>query len=59
VASYRHSDAPTFTRDVDVLPEGHRLVNGGAACAVGYQSTVHCETGDHGFVQSSLWGLLW
>jgi hypothetical protein len=28
--SYRFSDTPTFTRDVDILPEGHRLVNGDA-----------------------------
>jgi hypothetical protein len=59
-ASYQHSDAPTFTRDVDVLPEGYRLENWGATCAVGTDSTVICETyGQHGFVISSLYGVLW
>src|ERR1700755_1133482 len=34
-AEYRHSDAASFTRDVDVLPAGQRLENWGATCAVG------------------------
>ncbi|QRY44066.1 hypothetical protein JVX93_26770 [Mycolicibacterium boenickei] len=53
-ASYRHSDTASFTRDVDVLPEGHRLENWGASCGVGYQGTVTCKTyGEHGFILSS------
>ena len=43
-AAQRHSDTLTFTSDVDILPEGHRLQNGQAKCAVGYQGTVHCQT---------------
>jgi hypothetical protein len=37
--SYRFSDTPTFTRDVDILPEGHGLVNGDARCAMGYRGS--------------------
>ncbi|MGV0812627.1 hypothetical protein ABQF34_11765 [Mycolicibacterium boenickei] len=59
-ASYRHSETASFTRDVDVLPEGHRLENWGASCGVGYQGTVTCKTyGEHGFILSSTYGVLW
>lgn len=59
-AEYRHSDTASFTRDVDVLPEGYRLQNWGANCAVGHQGTVHCETyGDHGFIIAGNYGVLW
>jgi hypothetical protein len=55
-ARYVHSDTLTFTRDVDVLPEGHQLVNGAAFCLVGYQGSVSCTTGDHGFTHYSIFG---
>ena len=55
---YVHSDTPTFTRDVDTLPPGRRLENRGAACGVGYQGTVGCETGEHGFTVTGLYGSL-
>lgn len=59
-AQYRVSDTESFTRDVDVLPEGHRLENWGASCGVGYQGTVTCKTyGRHGFTISSVYGVLW
>ncbi|MCV7284192.1 hypothetical protein H7J87_02515 [Mycolicibacterium wolinskyi] len=59
-ATYRFSDHPSFTRDVDVLPEGHRLENWGASCGVGYQGTVTCKTyGRHGFILSAGYGVLW
>lgn len=60
-AVYRKSDTPTFTRAVDVLPEGHRLTNGATRCAVGAGETVTCETvgGAHGFVVSPSRGVLW
>jgi hypothetical protein len=59
-AEYRHSDTTSFTRDVDVLPEGYRLENWGASCGVGHQGTVHCRTyNQHGFVLSSVYGVLW
>ncbi len=59
-ATYRQSDTESFTRDVDVLPEGHRLENWGASCGVGYQGTVTCKTyGQHGFILSSTYGVLW
>jgi|ERR1700730_15152025 len=58
-ADYVHSDTPTFTRDVDTLPEGRRLQNWLAGCAVGYQGTVDCKTGEHGFVLSAVYGVLW
>jgi hypothetical protein len=60
VAEYRHSDNPSFTRDVDILPAGYRLENWGASCAVGHQGTVTCKTyGHHGFTISSIYGVLW
>jgi hypothetical protein len=59
-AEYRDSNTTTFTRDVDVLPEGRRLENWGASCGMGYQGTVTCKTYDeHGFVLSSGYGVLW
>ena len=57
-ARYVHSDTPTFTRDVDVLREGHRLDNGDATCGMGYQGTVRCVIGEHSFVVSSDFGML-
>lgn len=59
-AEYRGSNTTTFTRDVDVLPEGHRLENWGASCGVGNQGTVTCRTYDeHGFMISTVHGVLW
>jgi hypothetical protein len=59
-AEYRHSDIASFTRQVDVLPEGHRLENWGATCGVSPQGLVHCETyNNHGFVLSTGYGGLW
>jgi hypothetical protein len=57
-ARYTHSDTPTFTRDVDVLCEGHRLDNGDATCGMGCQGTVQCGIGEHSFVVSSDFGHL-
>ena len=57
-ARYVRSDTPTFTRDVDVLLEGHRLDNGPASCGRGYQGTIHCVIGAHSFVVSSAYGVL-
>ena len=54
------SNTTTFTRDVDVLPEGHRLENWGASCGIGNQGTVTCRTYDeHGFMISTVHGVLW
>lgn len=59
-AEYSHSDTASFTRDVDVLPEGYRLENWGSSCGVGHQGTVHCKTyNEHGFVISGVYGVLW
>jgi hypothetical protein len=59
-AVYRGSNTATFTRDVDVLPEGYRLENWGASCGVGHQGTVTCTTyGAHGFTISAVYGALW
>ena len=57
-AHYARSDTPSFTRDVDVLPQGHRLDHGQASCGRGYQGTIHCVIGDHSFVVSSDYGVL-
>lgn len=48
-AEYVESLTPTFTRDVDNLPEGYRLANGDAWCATGYQGSVTCTSGENGF----------
>ncbi|MCV7171698.1 hypothetical protein H7I41_17420 [Mycobacterium manitobense] len=57
---HRRSTATTFTRDVDVLPEGHRLENMGASCAMGFQGAVTCQTyGQRGFVLSALYTVFW
>ena len=59
-AGYRQSDRPTFTRDVDVLPAGHRLENWGSSCAVGHHGAVTCQVpGGHGFVLASPYAVLW
>lgn len=59
-AQYIHSDHPTFTRDVDVLPVGYRLENWGATCAVEDDGLVRCETyGQHGFLLAPGYGELW
>lgn len=57
-AHYVHSDTPAFTRDVDVLLEGHRLDNGQASCGRAYQGTISCVIGEHSFVVSSDYGIL-
>ncbi|MDT5234209.1 MAG: hypothetical protein QOF47_196 [Mycobacterium sp.] len=56
---YRCFVTPTFTREVDVLPEGRQLENGTAKCARGMQGSMHCETGEHGFVISYTRGQNW
>ena len=55
---YVRSDTLTFTRDVDDLPEGHRLVNGDAWCAVGFQGSVSCTSGANGFTLAWWGGIL-
>ena len=57
-ARYVQSDTVTFTRDVDVLLGGHRLENGRATCNVGYQGTVTCRIGEHGFTIAGHYGEL-
>jgi hypothetical protein len=58
-ASYRFSLTPTFSRQVDVLPEGGMLVNGGAKCKRGYQGSMSCRTGEHGFMLKTVSGRNW
>lgn len=57
--SYRFSLTPTFSREVDVLPEGRMLVNGDAKCRRGLQGSMSCRTGAHGFMLSYTSGLNW
>ena len=57
-AQYIQSDTPTFTRDVDELPEGNRLANGDAWCAVGYQGSITCVSGANGFTLAWWGGIL-
>jgi hypothetical protein len=58
-ARYFHSATTVFTRAVDTLPQGYRLQNWPASCSVGHQGTVVCRSGEHGFVLSSQYGVLW
>lgn len=50
-AGYVESSTPTFTRDVDDLSPGYRVVNGDGWCYVGSGSprSVVCQSGEHGF----------
>lgn len=58
-AEYVYSEVLTFTRDgAGDLPEAHRLVNGDAWCAVGYQGSVSCVSGDNGFTLAWWGGVL-
>lgn len=57
-ARYAQSDTQTFTRDVDPLPRGFRLVNGAASCRLSEQATLSCRTGDNGFVLNATYGIL-
>lgn len=59
-AVYRQT-SPRFTRDVEVLPPGHRLTNGATRCAVLDDGAVQCEIkgGAHGFIVSATTGVLW
>lgn len=58
----RSTSSPAWRRSlrdgVGELPEGHRLANGDAWCAVGYQGSVSCVSGDNGFVLAWWGGLL-
>jgi hypothetical protein len=59
-AEYRHWNTASFTRDVDVLPAGHRVENWGATCAVNVDGAVVCETyNSHGFLLAHDHGELW
>jgi hypothetical protein len=41
-------------------PRGLSVGELGASCGVGHQGTVHCKTyNQHGFVLSSVYGVLW
>lgn len=59
-ARYVSSSTPSFTRNVEELQPGYRLVNGGAWCYVSAASPggINCKTGENGFLWSSWGGLL-
>ena len=52
---YVQSPVATFTRNVGDLPQGYRLANGDAWCAVGYQGSLTCNSGANGFTLA-WWG---
>ncbi|MFJ1456525.1 hypothetical protein [Nocardia sp. N2S4-5] len=60
VARYVVSAAPIFTSPggAKVLPEGHRLTLENTTCGVGFQGTVSCEAGAHGFTIAATYGVL-
>lgn len=53
-ARYAESATPDYTRDVDSLPNGYRLVNGGSWCSLSQQGVLRCIAGDHGFTVSAV-----
>ena len=59
-AHFLTADQPTFTYPggAQVLPEGHKVSLGGTTCGIGYQGTVTCETGPHGFTIAATYGVL-
>ncbi|MFE3542478.1 hypothetical protein ACFXK0_05845 [Nocardia sp. NPDC059177] len=58
-AHFVTSERPTFTHpDALVLPEGHKITLENTTCGVGYQGTVSCEVGEHGFVLSATYSVL-
>ncbi|MEV6361856.1 hypothetical protein [Nocardia asteroides] len=58
-ARFVDADRPTFTHpDAKVLPEGHRITRENTTCGVGYQGTVSCEAGEHGFTLSAVYSIL-
>ncbi|WP_280305770.1 hypothetical protein [Nocardia neocaledoniensis] len=59
-AHFVDSERPTFTHpEAKVLPEGHRVTSGNATCGVGYQGTVTCEVGEHGFTLAATYSVLY
>ncbi|MGY0503130.1 hypothetical protein ACWZHB_31990 [Nocardia sp. FBN12] len=58
-AHFVDADRPGFTHPAaKVLPEGHRVTSGNTTCGVGYQGTVSCEVGAHGFTLSAVYSVL-
>lgn len=59
-AHFVTADHPTFTHPngAKTLPEGHKVTFANTTCGVGYQGTVDCETGDHGFILSAVYSIL-
>ncbi|MFF2087913.1 hypothetical protein ACFVVM_29385 [Nocardia sp. NPDC058176] len=59
-AHFVQSEEPTFTHpDALVLPEGHRITRENTTCGVGYQGTVTCEVGEHGFTLAATYAVLY
>lgn len=58
-AHFVTSDIPTFTHpEAKVLPEGHRITLENTTCGVGFQGTVSCEVGEHGFTLAATYSVL-
>ncbi|WP_063054600.1 hypothetical protein [Nocardia salmonicida] len=58
-AHFVDADSPIFTHPAaKVLPEGHRITRENTTCGVGYQGTVSCEVGEHGFTLSATYSVL-
>ncbi|WP_256668029.1 hypothetical protein [Nocardia cyriacigeorgica] len=58
-AHFVNADEPTFTHpEAAVLPEGHKITLGGTSCGVGYQGTVSCAAGPHGFTLAATYSAL-
>ncbi|MEV6334730.1 hypothetical protein AB0M12_08425 [Nocardia vinacea] len=59
-AHFVTADQTTFTYPggAQVLPEGQKVAVGGTTCGIGYQGTVTCETGAHGFTIAATYGVL-
>ncbi len=58
-AHFVDADRPGFTHPAaKVLPEGHRITLENTTCGIGYQGTVSCEAGEHGFTLSATYSVL-
>ncbi|MEU1983120.1 hypothetical protein [Nocardia sp. NPDC019395] len=58
-AHFVAAEAPTFTLPgAQVLPEGHRITVENTTCGVGFQGTVSCAAGAHGFTLATTYSVL-
>ncbi|GAA5066868.1 hypothetical protein [Nocardia callitridis] len=58
-AQFVTTSRPNFTHpEAKLLPEGHKITLENTICGVGFQGTVDCQVGEHGFVLSAQYSVL-